>query len=183
MIPLQQKTPYHNPWPLWTHVVLCIWQITWLICCSWTPKFFNPWRLIILRIFGSEITGIPFVHSSAKIKIPWHLTLRHRACLGEKSNSYNLGKIEVHERATISQEVYLCTGTHDFKKKSMQLITQCIIVRENAFVGVRAMILPGVTIGKNAIVGAQSVITKDLANDEIFAGNPASKIGMRETSK
>ena len=65
----------------------------------------------------------------------------------------------------------------------MQLITQCIIVRENAFVGVRAMILPGVTIGKNAVVGAQSVITKDLANDEIFAGNPASKIGMRETSK
>ena len=45
------------------------------------------------------------------------------------------------------------------------------------------MILPGVTIGKNAIVGAQSVITKDLGNDEIFAGNPASKIGMRETSK
>ena len=152
------------------------------MCCSWTPKFFNPWRLIILRIFGANIAGIPFVHSSAKIRIPWHLTLMHRACLGEKSNSYNLGKIEVHESATIAQEAYLCTGTHDFHKTSMQLITQKIIVRENAFIGVRAMILPGVTIGKNAIVGAQSVITKDLANDEIFAGNPARKIGLRKTS-
>ena len=182
MIPNTQKTPYQNPWPLWTHVTLFFWRMTWLICCSWTPKFFNPWRLIILRIFGASIAGIPFVHSSAKIRIPWHLTLMHRACLGEKSNSYNLGKIEVHESATIAQEAYLCTGTHDFHKTSMQLITQKIIVRENAFIGVRAMILPGVTIGKNAIVGAQSVITKDLANDEIFAGNPARKIGLRKTS-
>ena len=41
------------------------------------------------------------------------------------------------------------------------------------------MVLPGVEIGENAIIGAQSVITKDVPANEIFAGNPARKIGTR----
>ena len=43
------------------------------------------------------------------------------------------------------------------------------------------MLLPGVEIGQNAIIGAQSVITKDVPDNDIFAGNPARKIGKRTT--
>ena len=153
----------------------------WLICCSWTPKFLNPWRLIILKIFGANIYGIPFVHGSVRIQIPWHLTLKHRACLGENVCAYSLGEIEVGEAATVAQEVYLCTGTHDFGSSKMQLITKPIMVQRNAFIGVRAMVLPGVTVGENAIVGAQAVVTKDVPACEIFACNPARKIGTRKT--
>ena len=63
----------------------------------------------------------------------------------------------------------------------MQLITKPIIVQRNAFIGVRAMVLPGVTVGENAIVGAQAVVTKDVPACEIFACNPARKIGTRKT--
>ena len=52
--------------------------------CSWTPKFFNPVRLLVLRVYGATITGTPFVHSKARIQIPWHLTMHHRALLSEK---------------------------------------------------------------------------------------------------
>ena len=44
------------------------------------------------------------------------------------------------------------------------------------------MILPGVTIGENAVIGAQSVISKNVPANEIVAGNPAKKIGERTTS-
>ena len=77
-----------------------------------------------LKIFGARITGTPFVHSSVRIAIPWHLTLHHRACLGEKVHAYSLGKIEIKESATVAQEAYLCTGTHDFHSPTMQLITK-----------------------------------------------------------
>jgi putative colanic acid biosynthesis acetyltransferase WcaF len=133
----------------------------------------------VLKIFGANISGMPFIHSTANIQIPWNLTMQHRACLGEYTNAYSLGKIEISEGATVAQETYLCTGSHDFDDPSMQLITKPIKIHRNAFIGVRAMLLPGVTIGENVIIGAQAVVTKDVHSNEVFGGNPAKKIRNR----
>jgi putative colanic acid biosynthesis acetyltransferase WcaF len=108
--------------------------------------------------------------------------MKHRACLGECANAYSLGKIDIQEGATIAQEAYLCTGTHDFNDPSLQLITKPITVGKNAFIGTRAMILPGVCIGDWVIVGAMSVVSKDVPDHQVVAGNPAKKIGERPTS-
>ena len=175
----RQKSPYQNPWPWWTQVLLICWRFSWLFFCQWTPKFFNPWRVLVLKIFGANLSGMPFIHSTAMIQIPWNLNMKHRACLGENANAYSLGKIKILERATIAQEAYLCTGTHDFNDPSLQLITKPITVGKNAFIGARAMILPGVCIGDRAIVGAMSVVSKDVPDHQIVAGNPAKKIGDR----
>lgn len=153
--------------------------MTWLIACSWTPKFLNPWRLIFLRLFGAKISGLPFVHSSVKIQIPWHISLRHRACLGESVRAYSLGLIEVKEGATVAQESYLCAATHDFESPNLQLITEKIIIGKNSFIGARAMVLPGVEIGENAVVGAMAVVTREVFENQIVAGNPAKIIGTR----
>ena len=136
----------------------------------------------MLKVFGANLSGMPFIHSTARIQIPWNLTMKHRACLGEHANAYSLGKIEVLEGATIAQEAYLCTGTHDFNDPSLQLITKPITIGKNAFIGARAMILPGVSIGYRVIVGAMSVVSKDVPDHQIVAGNPAKKIGERPTS-
>jgi putative colanic acid biosynthesis acetyltransferase WcaF len=136
----------------------------------------------VLKVFGANLSGIPFVHSTARIQIPWNLTMKHRACLGELANAYSLGKIKILEGATVAQEAYLCTGTHDFNDLSLQLITKHITIGKNSFIGARAMILPGVSIGEKVIVGAMSVVAKDIPDHEIVAGNPAKKIGERATS-
>ena len=108
--------------------------------------------------------------------------MKHRACLGERANAYSLGKIKILEGATIAQEAYVCTGTHDFNDPNLQLITKPITVGKNSFIGARAMILPGVSIGDQAIVGAMSVVSKDVPDHLIVVGNPAKKIGERPTS-
>lgn len=51
-----------------------------------------------------------------------------------------------------------------------------ITIKDNSFIGLNSLILPGVTIGKNSIVGAGSVVTKDVADNTIVAGNPAKLI-------
>jgi putative colanic acid biosynthesis acetyltransferase WcaF len=135
----------------------------------------------VIKIFGANLSGMPFIHSTARIQIPRNLTMQHRGCLGERANAYSLGKIKILEGATIAQEAYLCTGTHDFENPTMQLITEEIIIGKNSFIGARAMVLPGVEIGENSIIGAQSVVTKDVPANVIFAGNPARKIGERKT--
>jgi putative colanic acid biosynthesis acetyltransferase WcaF len=136
----------------------------------------------MLKVFGANLSGMPFIHSTAKIQIPWNLTMQHRACLGECTNAYSLGKIEILEGATVAQEAYLCTGTHDFKDPNLQLITKPITIGKNSFIGARAMILPGVIIGDQAIVGAMSVVSRDVPDHQIVAGNPAIKIGERPIS-
>ena len=136
----------------------------------------------MLKIFGANLSGMPFIHSKARIQIPWNLTMRHRACLGEMASAYSLAKIEVLEGATVAQEAYLCTGTHDFQDPCLQLITKPITIGKNSFIGARAMILPGVCIGDRAIVGAMSGVSKDVPDHQIVAGNPAKKIGERPVS-
>ncbi len=157
----------------------CIWSLT----CSWTPKPLNPWRIFVLRLFGAKIHGVPFVHQRARIQQPWNLTLHHRACLGDGANAYTLGRIELHEDSTIAQEAYLCTGTHDFTQAHLPLQTAPIVVGAGAFVGARAFILPGLTLGPRCIVGAMSVVTRDVPAGAIVAGNPARTLGQRPTDE
>jgi putative colanic acid biosynthesis acetyltransferase WcaF len=135
-----------------------------------------------LRFFGAKIEGVPFVHARARIQIPWKLHLAHRACLGDRANAYTLGDIFIGEGATIAQEAYLCTGTHDFASPVLPLQTAPIIVGADAFIGVRALVLPGVCIGSRAVIGAGAVVTRDVSANAIVAGNPARVIGTRPQS-
>lgn len=175
-----QKSPYDSPWSLHQRIGLMLWQICWAFFCAWTPKPLNGWRLLWLRLFGAKIHGQPFVHQHARIAIPWHLTLHHRACLGDRANAYSLGEIEIQEDATVAQEAYLCTGTHQFDSPIRALQTAKIIIGPGAFVCARAFILPGVTIGARAIVGACAVVTRDVPPDVTVAGNPAVAVKSKE---
>ena len=127
-------------------------------------------------MYGAKLSGLPFIHSTARIQIPWHLTMKHRSCIGERSNLYSLGNIEIHEGATIAQDAALRPASHDGKKSSFQLLTSKITIEKNAFIGVRAMILPGVKIGENAVIGAMSVVTRNVSKNETIGGNPAKPI-------
>lgn len=174
-----QASAYASPWSLRARLGMLLWSLSWKLLCSWTPKPLNLWRLFILRCFGTQIEGRPFVHAKARIHIPWHLKLAHRACLGERAQAYTLGHITLEEGCTVAQEAYLCTGTHDFSSPQLPLQTAPIVIGKDAFVGVRAIILPGVHVGERAIVGAGAVATKDVAPDMMVAGNPARVIGPR----
>lgn len=178
----EQESAYVSPWSPGEKVGRLAWEIVWALLCSWTPKPCNPWRIFWLKCFGAKIEGTPFVHQRARILIPWNLTLRDRSCLGDRANAYSLGDIEIGEGATVAQEAYLCTGTHDFEHPALQLRVAKITIGPHAFVCARAFIMPGVVVGEGAIVGAASVVTRDVAAEKIVAGNPAEEKGMRKGS-
>jgi len=174
-----QAIAQESPWSAQNRLARLLWEFCWFVFCRWTPKPANPWRLFWLDVFGAKIEGKPFVHQRARIEIPWHLTLRDRACLGDRANAYSLGEIEICERATIAQEAYLSTGTHDFSQPALQLLTAKITIGADAFVGARAFIMPGITIGARSLVGACSVVTKDVPEDSVAAGNPCRVLRRR----
>lgn len=174
-----QADAYASPWSTRRRLAVLLWQIVWPLACGWTPKPANAWRLWVLRRFGAELHGRPFVHGRARIAQPWNLLLHDRACLGADAVAYSLGRIEIGAGATIAQEAYLCTGTHAFGSPALELCTATIRIGPGAFIGARSFILPGVEIGARAIVGAAAVVTRDVAPDTIVAGNPARLIGNR----
>lgn len=171
-----QLSPYSSPWSRSYRLRMLLWETVWPLLCQWTPKPLNPWRLFILRRFGATIHGRPFVHQRARIEHPWNLTLHHQACLGDRAHVYALGEIVIHPRAIVAQEVYLCAGTHDLSLPNRPLQTAPITIGSATFIGARAFLMPGVSIGPGAIVGACSVVTRSVAPAIVVAGNPARLI-------
>jgi putative colanic acid biosynthesis acetyltransferase WcaF len=175
----EQKSAYDSPWPGSHRVLRMLWEFCWFVFCIWTPKPLNEWRLFWLRVFDAKIDGKPFVHQRARIAVPWNLTLHDHACLGDRANAYTLGEIEIGARATVAQEAYLDTGSHNFDRPELPLVVAKITIGEDAFIGARAFVLPGVTIGARTVIGAGSVVTHDMPADVIAAGNPCKVLRPR----
>ena len=174
-----QKSRGSTSWSVGEAIIIRLWAAFWLLFLRWTPKWMNRFRLLSLRMFGAKIHGRPFVFSSAKIYAPFNLELDDRACLGPCINVYCLGRVILGSRAVVSQESMICGGTHDLSSPRMPLLIGDINLGADAFVGARALILPGVTIGEGAVVGAGAVVTKDVEPWTVVGGNPAKFIKDR----
>jgi putative colanic acid biosynthesis acetyltransferase WcaF len=177
-----QKDAYTSPWGFKHKVKMLLWEYVWWVFCWWTPKPLNGWRKFWLRLFGAKIYGNPFIHQRTRIAFPWNLTIHDRACVGDRANLYSLGEIELGEDCTVAQESYLCTGTHDIEK-TFSLMTAKITIGAHAFLAARTFVMPGVTIGEDAVIGACSVVTKDMPAGMLCAGSPCKPIRPRRPNK
>ncbi len=179
LITLPQATAYTSPWSLRVRLGIVAWAVVWRLLFRPTPKPLTRWRLWLLRCFGARVSGRPFVDASAVVKMPWNLELEDRACMGPRSEVYNLGPVVLRQRSTLAQEAYLCAGTHDFTVPNLPMVVGPIEVGADAFICARAFVLPGVVVGAGAIVGACAVVTTDVEPWTVVAGNPARLIGRR----
>jgi putative colanic acid biosynthesis acetyltransferase WcaF len=151
---------------------------TWLLRLSPRPCF--GWRRFILRCFGARIGAEVHFYPNARVYFPWNLEVGDWAAIGEEVLIYNLGRVKIGNRATISHRAHLCAGTHDYARPDLPLLKEPITIGSQAWVCADAFIGPGVTVGDGAIVGARAVAVKDVAPWTIVAGNPARFIKKRE---
>lgn len=82
-------------------------------------------------------------------------------------------KITIGERVCINDGVEILTATHDVTDPAWTQIAKDVIIEDYVWIGQGAMILPGVTLGRGAVVGARAVVSKSVAAGLIVAGNPA----------
>ena len=175
-----QKGRSESPWNVGDHIKMILWGITWTLLYRPSPRPFHAWRRMLLKLFGCKISGKPNLYPTSIIKMPWHLTMEDGSCLGDRCEVYNLGEVVLKKMSTVSQHAYLCGGTHDLSKKNTPLIVGEIVLGEEVFIGAKAIILPGIHIGDGAVIGAGAVVTKDMPEWMICAGNPCKPIKPRE---
>lgn len=156
-----------------------LWSISWAAFAVWTPPVFHPWRRFLLRLFGAKIARTARIYSSAFVWYPPNLKMGEYSVLGWRSLCYNMDKITIDDFGNVSQYVFLLAGTHDVNDQNFQLVTRPIYVGKHAWIGARATIGPGVSIGDYAVLGAASVAFRDLEPGWIYVGNPARKTRPR----
>lgn len=174
-----QDSPYQSPWSTSTRIKNVLFNTTWALTCRLTPNQLNFWRIFVLRLFGAKISGRPYVAPSARITMPWNITLEHRACLAPGSELYALGPIVMRERCTLSQHGYVCTGSHDITAEELPLVVGPVEIGADAFIFAFVFVAPGISIGEGAVIGACSVVTKDMPAWTICAGSPCKPIKPR----
>ena len=89
--------------------------------------------------------------------------------------------IRIGNNVSIGPEATMLTLGHDPRSAIFADRGGDITIGDRAWIGYRAIVLPGVTIGEGAVVGAGSVVSKDVLPYTIVAGNPAREIGQRQT--
>jgi acetyltransferase-like isoleucine patch superfamily enzyme len=89
--------------------------------------------------------------------------------------------IRIGSDVSIGPEATILTLGHDPRSARFADRGGDVTIGDRAWIGYRAIVLPGVTIGEGAVVGAGAVVSKDVPPYTIFAGNPAKEIGRRQT--
>lgn len=89
------------------------------------------------------------------------------------------GGLEIACNVSISPEVAILTAEHGVDDPEFRVYTERVIIEDYAWIGTRALILPGVTIGRGAVVAAGAVVTRDVPPLAIVGGVPARPIGKR----
>lgn len=155
------------------------WGIVWICLFLPSPRPLHGWRRLLLRLFGARVGSGVHVYPSARIWAPWNLQLDDLCGVGDRVILYSQGKITVGARAVISQGAHLCAGTHDHTKPGFPLVTKPITIGAEAWLAAECFVLPGVTIGKGAVIGARSVVTKDQPEWTVCGGHPCVAIKPR----
>ena len=130
-------------------------------------------KVLLLKAFGARVGKGLVIKPSVRIKFPWRLTIGDHCWIGESVWIDNLANVAIGDHVCVSQGAYLCTGSHDFRSSSFDLIFRPIKIGSGVWIAARAVILCGVTIGGNSIVTAGSVVHRNVSPGWIVSGNPA----------
>lgn len=106
----------------------------------------------------------------------------NNSVVNQKCRLDTRGSIFIGNNVSISAEVCILTADHDLRSPAFAGRTKPVTIADFAFVGTRALILPGVSVGRGAAIGAGAVVTRDVPECAIVAGCPAKRIGVRDPS-
>src|SRR3989344_9578884 len=137
-------------------------------------------RRFFYRISGVKIGKGSAIHMGAVFYDPKNIKIGKDSIIGEGAVLDGRDKLTIGNHVDIASEVMIYNSKHDINDPNFSAVNYPVEIGDYVFIGPRAIILPGVKIGKGAIVGAGAVVTKDVENFKIVGGVPAKEIGERQ---
>lgn len=151
--------------------------------------FYNHWvthapsnrvRLAYLRtVLGISIGDGSFVHMGCFFA-GTDISIGHHTVIGRQCTLSGAGaQLTIGNNVSITARVYVFTASHDVDSPDFASTHADVVIDDHAWIGAGAMIMPGVHVGRGAVLGAMATATKSLPEYSIWAGVPARQIGTR----
>lgn len=137
-------------------------------------------RKLVLSLAGVRIGKDTTIHMGCKFFEPGGVTIGEDTKVGDCAFLDGRAPLTIGNHVDIASEVMIYNSEHGLEKKYFSAIEEPVEIGNYVFIGPRAIILPGVKIGKGAIVAAGAVVTRDVPNFAIVGGVPAKVIGERK---
>lgn len=152
--------------------------VAFLHCVGHVP--FHHVRRFFYRLAGMTIGKGSTLHTGARFYNPSNIVIGEDTIIGENVVLDGRDKLHIGSHVDFASEVMVYNAQHDINDAGFKAVSESVIIEDYVFVGPRAIILPGVRLGKGAVVAAGAVVTKDVGEFEIVGGVPAKVIGERE---
>ena len=144
--------------------------------------FTDEWTSLMKELFYNQIGENSIVNNGLTVVLPKNVTIGSGVTVMNGALMMAAGGITIEDKVLIAANVKLITNNHDPYERDI-LTCRPILIKEGAWVGAGATILPGVTVGKYAIVGSDSVVTKDIPDYAVAVGTPAKVIKYLDPAK
>jgi len=160
-------------------------RLLWSTAGRLLPDFTFPGtRTFALRWMGCEIADTASVLGHVNIIGPRHAARRLRiapGCIIGPNVTFGLdGDITLERNVAVGPGATLYTGTHGLgfgsRRMSPRRSAKPIVVEEGAWIGMLALILPGVRLGAGCVVSGGAIVTRDVPPNVLVAGNPATVV-------
>ena len=137
-------------------------------------KIFNRIKFYCLQIIGLYLfKKRVYVFGMFDVGIAKNISIGKHCAINSGVYIQGFNNVNIGNRVVLSMNVLVLDSGLDFNKDH---IKSFITIEDDVWIGAGAIILPGVKIGKNSIIGAGSVVTKDVPPNSVYAGNPAKFI-------
>ena len=93
------------------------------------------------------------------------------------------GGLDIGKNVSISREVFILTLTHDCNSNSFDLQKGPVMLGDDSWLGIRSIIMPGVKVGRGAVIGAGAIVTRDIPDYAIAVGAPAKVVAYRKVQE
>ncbi|WP_233235592.1 putative colanic acid biosynthesis acetyltransferase [Bordetella sp. LUAb4] len=160
-------------------------QLWWMVHATlfrYSPQFAYGFRRWLLRLFGAEVGHKVLVRASARVTYPWKVRIGDYSWIGDDVVLYSLGRIDIGSHAVVSQRSYLCAGDHDAAMPDFPIRGLPVIIEDGAWIATDVFVGPGVTVHKDAVVGARSSVFKDIPGGMICHGTPCRPVRPRTST-
>lgn len=137
-------------------------------------------RRFFMRLAGAKIGKGSVVHTGCRFFSLSKLEIGQDSIIGYGAFLDGRAPIIIGDHVDIASEVMIYNSEHDVNSGDFHAITGPVTIEDYVFIGPRVVILPGVKLGRGAVVAAGAVVTKDVAEFSIVGGVPAEIIGERK---
>lgn len=166
--------------PLESRVGRLLWGVVRVLLFRPSPRPCHAWRAMLLRLFGAKLGAKCHIYPGARVWAPWNLRCEDRVTFADGAEIYNPSLMHFGSHAIVSQGAYVCGATHLYNEAEFRLVSFEMRIGAYAWICARAMVSPGVNVGKGAVLGLGSVATKDLEPFGVYAGSPARLVKQRD---